>query len=97
MATYIVFGHLTDQGIRTIKSSPQRASRVEEIATEFGCAIKQMYWTLGQYDTVAIVEASDDESLIAFQFALGAAGNMRTHSMRAFEKRDFGAIVGRLP
>ena len=97
MATYVVLTHFTDQGIRTIKSSPQRASQVAEEAKRFGCEMKEIYWTLGQYDIVSIVEAPDDQSLTAFGLWLGSAGNVRTQTMRAFSKADFGAIISKLP
>jgi uncharacterized protein with GYD domain len=97
MATYVVLSHFTDQGIRTIKESPQRASQVTEAAKRFGCEMKEIYWTIGQYDIVSIVEAPNDESLTAFGLWLGSAGNIRTQSMRAFSKTDIGAIIGKLP
>ncbi|MFC5431424.1 GYD domain-containing protein [Paraburkholderia denitrificans] len=96
MATYVVLAQFTDQGIRTIKNSPQRASQVEEIARGFGCEMKEVYWTLGHYDIVAIVEATDEQSLTAFGLALGSAGNVRTQTLRAFTKSEMGAIIGKL-
>ncbi|WP_322014881.1 GYD domain-containing protein [Paraburkholderia sp. J12] len=97
MATYVVLSQFTDQGIRSIKNSPQRAGQVAEQAKSFGCEMKEIYWTLGQYDIVSIVEAPNDESLTAFGLALGAAGNIRTQTLRAFNKTDFAAIIGKLP
>jgi uncharacterized protein with GYD domain len=96
MATYVVLAQFTDQGIRTIKNSPQRASQVEELAKSFGCDMKEVYWTLGHYDVVAIVDAPDEQSFTAFGLALGSAGNVRTQTLRAFNKNEFGAIVGKL-
>jgi uncharacterized protein with GYD domain len=96
MATYVVLAQFTDQGIRTIKNSPQRASQVEELAKSFGCDMKEVYWTLGHYDVVAIVDAPDEQSFTAFGLALGSAGNVRTQTLRAFNKSEFGAIVGKL-
>lgn len=97
MATYVVLGHFTDQGIRTIKNSPQRASQVAELAKSFGCEMKDVYWTLGKYDIVALVEAPDDQSLTSFGLALGSAGNVRTQTLRAFGRSEFGAILAKLP
>lgn len=97
MGTYVVLAQFTDQGIRTIKNSPQRAGQAAEMAKAFGCEMKEVYWTLGQYDFVSIVEAKDDEALTAFGLALGSAGNIRTQTMRAFNKSDFSAIIGKLP
>ena len=73
MATYVVLSQFTDQGIRDIKNSPQRAAQVGEMAKAFGCEMKEIYWTMGQYDVVSIVEAPDDQSLSAFGLAVGSA------------------------
>ncbi|SIT38654.1 GYD family protein [Paraburkholderia ribeironis] len=97
MVTYVVLAQFTDQGIRTIKNSPQRAGQVAELAKSFGCEMKQVYWTLGQYDIVAVIEAPDEKSLTTFGFALGSAGNVRTQTLRAFSKDEIGSIIGRLP
>ena len=97
MATYVVLAQFTDQGIRTIKNTSQRASQVAEMAKTFGCEMKDVYWTLGHYDIVALMEAKDDQSLTAFEFALGSGGNVRTETLRAFSKAEIGAIIAKLP
>lgn len=97
MATYVVLAQFTDQGIRAIKNSPQRAASVAEMAKGFGCEMKEIYWTLGKYDIVTIIDAADEQSFMAFGFALGSAGNVRTQTLRAFSKDEMGAIMGRLP
>jgi uncharacterized protein with GYD domain len=97
MATYVVLAQFTDQGIRTVKNSSQRAGQVADMAKGLGCEMKDVYWTLGQYDVVAIIEAPDEQSLAAFGFALSSAGNVRTQTLRAFTKKELGAILGKLP
>jgi uncharacterized protein with GYD domain len=97
MATYVVLANYTDQGIRSVKNSPQRASQAAEMAKGFGCEMKEIYWTLGQHDIVVIVDAPDDQSLAAFGLALGSAGNVRTQALRAFTRDEAGTIFGRLP
>ena len=97
MATYVVLANFTDQGIRSVKNTTQRAGQAAEMAKGFGCEMKEIYWTLGHHDLVVIMEAPDDESLSAFGFALGSAGNVRTQTLRAFTKDEVGAILGKLP
>ena len=67
------------------------------MAKGFGCEMKEIYWTLGQYDIVAIVEAPDDQTLAAFGLALGSGGNIRTQALRAFTRDEVSPIFGRLP
>lgn len=97
MATYIALSNFTDQGIRTVKDSTKRADSVKEAAKKFGTEMKQIYWTLGNYDLVAIIEASDDASATAFALAIGAAGNIRTQTLRAFDRDEMNGILARLP
>jgi uncharacterized protein with GYD domain len=97
MATYVALLNFTDQGIRTVKDTTKRAEAVKEAAKKFGANVTQIYWTLGHHDLVSIVEAPDDESATAFSLALGAAGNLRTQTLRAFTKEEMTGILGKMP
>ncbi|MGH8856822.1 MAG: GYD domain-containing protein [Polaromonas sp.] len=93
MGTYIALSNFTDQGIRSVKDTTKRADAVKEAAKKFGANMSQIYWTLGQYDLVAIIEAPNDESATAFALAIGAAGNVRTQTLRAFTKDEMNGIL----
>ena len=54
--------NFTDQGVRNVKDSTKRGEAVMEAARKFGVSMPQIYWTLGQYDLVAVIEAQNDES-----------------------------------
>ncbi len=96
MATYIALSKFTDQGMRNIKDSTKRADAVREAASKFGARMTQLYWTLGQYDLVAIIEAPDDASATAFALAIGSAGNVRMQTLRAFSRDEMSGILGKL-
>ena len=97
MATYIALTSFTDQGIRNVKETTKRADTVREMAKKVGVTMKEMFWTLGSYDVVVIFEAPDDASMVALEFAIGALGNVRTQTLRAFSKEDITAILRKLP
>jgi uncharacterized protein with GYD domain len=96
MATYIVLGNFTDQGIRNIKDTTTRADTLKERAKSLGITVKDIYWTLGQYDTVTIVDAPDEMALTALGLAFGKAGNHRTQTLRAFSQADMDAILSKV-
>jgi uncharacterized protein with GYD domain len=96
MATYIALCSYTDQGIRNVKDSTKRADAVMAAAKKFGAKMTQIYWTLGHYDLVAIIEAPDDASATAFSLGIGTAGNVRTQTLRAFSKEEMNGILGKL-
>jgi uncharacterized protein with GYD domain len=96
MATYIVLGNYTDQGIRNIKDAPKRTEAVKEMAKKTGVTLKETFWTLGTYDFVSILEAPNDETIIAFGMSVGALGNVRTQTLRAFSAGDMAGIIGKV-
>jgi uncharacterized protein with GYD domain len=96
MLTYIALSNFTDQGIRNVKDTTKRADAVKEAAQKFGAQMTQIYWTQGQYDLVAFIEAPDEKSATAFALAIGMAGNVRTQTLRAFSREEMNEIVGKL-
>jgi uncharacterized protein with GYD domain len=96
MPTYVVLMNWTDQGIRTAKESVQRRDRADAQAERHGARIEQVYWTVGPYDLVSILEAPDDESATAMLLELGSAGNLRTTTLRAYDREEMSGIIQRL-
>jgi uncharacterized protein with GYD domain len=96
MAIYIMLASFTDQGIRKVSDSPKRTDAFKEMAKKCGATVRDAFWTLGQYDMVAIVEAPDDISMTALGLSSGALGNVRTQTLRAFTQADMKTIVGKM-
>ena len=95
MPTYISLLTFTDEGIRTVRDTIQRADSAAELAQQHGGSL-QVYWTVGPYDIVAIVEAPDDESATAFLLEAGSWGNVRTNTLRAYDRDQMSGIIQRL-
>lgn len=96
MATFIALLNFTDQGIRSVKDTTKRADAVAKAAKKFGAKLTQIYWTVGNYDLVVIIDAPDEASATAFMLSIGAAGNVRTQTLRAFTKSEMNDILGKL-
>ena len=96
MATYVVLASFTDQGIRNVKDSAKRADAFREVAKSLGATVKDIYWTLGQYDIVATVDAPDDTVVTTLGLTLGKAGNVRTQTLRAFSQAEMASILGKV-
>lgn len=96
MATYVVLANFTDQGIRNVKDTVKRADAFKELAKSLGATVKDVYWTLGQYDITAVVEAPDDAIVTALGLTLGKSGNVHTQTLRAFSRTDMDAILGKV-
>jgi uncharacterized protein with GYD domain len=97
MATYIALCNWTDQGIRSVKDSAQRAEAAEAAARKVGVTMKSTMWTLGSYDMIVQLEAPDDAAVTAFGLAVGMQGNIRTQTLRAFTRDEMKAILSKVP
>jgi uncharacterized protein with GYD domain len=96
MPYYVLLVNWTEQGIRNVKGSVERTDAVARLAEKHGGRLVQSYWTVGPYDLVGIAEAPDDESASAFALELGSAGNVRTTTMRAYDRDQMSGIIQRL-
>jgi uncharacterized protein with GYD domain len=88
--------NFTDQGIRTVGDTLQRAQRAAELAQKKYGASLQTYWTVGPYDVVGILEAPDDESATAFLLEVGSRGAVRSTTLRAYGREEMARILERL-
>lgn len=96
MATFIVLASFTDQGIKNVKQTIERAEAFKHMATKAGASVKEMYWTLGSRDVVAICEAADDETATALSLSVAMRGNVRSETLRAFSLAEMKAILDKV-
>lgn len=92
MATYVLLLKFTDQGIHNIKETRKRAEGFRAMAEKAGAKVKEVYWTLGQYDGVLILEGSD-EAAAALGMSLGSLGNVRAETLRAFSGDEISRVL----
>jgi uncharacterized protein with GYD domain len=97
MAIYISLMKFTDQGIKDIKNAPDRLEMAFKGLEAVGGKILDFYATMGEYDYVAIAEGPSDEVAMVYLMGLGAAGNVRTTTLKAFKREDFVKLVKMLP
>ena len=95
--TYISLVKFTDKGIQNAKQTTQRVTAWAAKVQSMGVTIKQMYWTLGEYDQVCIFEAPDDETAASVLLAADMLGNIRTQTMRAFTAAEMDKILAKIP
>lgn len=97
MPTFIALANFTDQGVKTAKDSVNRAEAVKAMGEKYGVKLKDIYWTMGAYDVVAIFEAPDGPTMSAVSLAVAAAGNIRSQTLRAYTKEDMKEVLKKLP
>ena len=93
MPRYVTLINWTEQGIAGFKESVDRYEATQKQFEDLGVQLVDVYWTLGEHDIVALVEAPDDESATAALLMLGSAGNVRTKTMRAFSREEMRGVI----
>jgi uncharacterized protein with GYD domain len=73
-----------------------RAEAFKEMAKKSGIAVKDLYWTLGTYDVVAVCESPDDESATALSLSVCSRGNVRSETLRAFSFEEMKRILAKM-
>jgi uncharacterized protein with GYD domain len=62
-----------------------------------GCVYKKFFMTMGSFDMVSVVDAPDDETLAKHVLTIGADGNVRTITLKAFPEEIYRSIIAGLP
>jgi len=95
MPTYVNLINWTDQGIKNFKDSTQRAQDFTNMVEKVGGHVRELLWTVGEYDLVCVVDFPDDETATATLLQVGALGSIRTKTMRAFNKTQMAKVIER--
>jgi len=95
MNRYISLINWTDQGVRTYKETVDRADAAASAFQAAGGAMVDIYWLLGPYDIAVICDFPDDETATAALLRLATAGNIRTTTMRAFDRETARSIIAK--
>jgi uncharacterized protein with GYD domain len=96
MPTYVALLNWTDHGAQTVRDTLGRGDRAAEMAQKHGARLEQLYWTVGPYDLVGILQAPDDESASAFFLEAGSGGAIRSITLRAYDRQEMSRIIERL-
>ena len=93
MPKYISLIHRTDQGRKTIKDGPSRLAASQQLAARYNCVLSQFYFTTGEYDQIAVVEAPDELSMAKYKTAVEAVGAIHMSTTRLFDETEYKAIA----
>jgi uncharacterized protein with GYD domain len=97
MATFLTTLSFTEQGIKTVRNTCERATAFKSMAKEMGVNVTALYWTQGLFDGVIICEAPNEEAVTAALLRLGSQGNVRTQTARAYNPTEMQKVLGTLP
>jgi uncharacterized protein with GYD domain len=93
MPTYVVLYNFTPDGAKSIRDSVKRAGLIRQQNAAAGFNIKEVFWTQGPYDMVALVDAPSEERMMGAMLNIVAAGNATSTTMRAFDATAMSRIL----
>jgi uncharacterized protein with GYD domain len=96
MTTYILLVNWTERGVQQVKDSPRRLDAARKMLRDMGGDLKSVHLTMGEYDLVIVMEASDDAVAARFVLQLGMLGNVRTRTLKAFPEAAYREIIASL-
>jgi uncharacterized protein with GYD domain len=95
MTTYVSLINWTEQGITNFRDTTQRAEDFTKLVESSGGTVRELLWTVGEYDIVSIADFPDDETAVAALLQVGSAGNIRSNTLRAFDADQMRGIIRR--
>jgi uncharacterized protein with GYD domain len=96
MAIFITTIKFTQQGVKGVAETTKRAAALQAAAKKMGVKVTDIFWTLGEYDGLLILEAPDDETATILLLHLGAMGNVHTTTARAFNAAEMDKILAKV-
>jgi uncharacterized protein with GYD domain len=98
MQTYVTLMKYTEQGVRDIKNTLRRYDETIKPRLEaLGIELTDYYLVMGEFDDVVIWKAPSDEVAMTWLLELGAMGNSRSTTLRAFNAEQFSEMIEKLP
>ena len=93
MPLFVMLTNLTPDGVKTLKSNPNRVGEVNKEVEQIGAKVVAQYATLGRYDFVTIVEAEDDKTMAKVSVELGSRGTMTSETMAAMKSDELASTL----
>jgi uncharacterized protein with GYD domain len=93
MTIYVILGNFTQKRIDTIKNLPKDLEEAKKIFKSYGVKIKELVFTMGRYDVVAIGEAPNEETITKALLHWGSQGLLRTETLTGFAPEKMAELL----
>jgi uncharacterized protein with GYD domain len=97
MAKYISLVKYTAKGIENVKESPNRLDAFKQLCESMGATVEGFYLTMGRYDIVLIVDATNPETAAKVILTTTSAGAVSTETLPAFTEEEYRKVISELP
>lgn len=92
MPVFVVLGNWTDEGFKNAKDAPGRIKDTHKAVAEAGGKM-QLYYTLGEYDFIMVLDVPDDKAIVKILVWLGSKGNVRTKTLKAWTEDEAAKVL----
>ena len=96
MPKFVTLVNFTDEGAKNVKQLSERWDGARKAIEAAGGKV-EFYLTMGQYDQVVVTEFPNDEVGAIAALSIGAMGNVRTETLKAWDEAETRKIVQGLP
>jgi len=93
MTRYVSLITFTEEGIRNIKNSIERATAFRLAVESAGGKVYDQYWSTGEFDGCVIFEAPNDQIATALLLKLGHDGHVRTRTLQVYNASEFQKVL----
>ncbi len=93
MPTYVMLSRLSPEGVKTLKSNPDRVKEVNQEVERLGVRVLSQHALLGAYDFITVLEAPDAETVARVSVELGSRGTASYETLTAIPVDDFIASL----
>ena len=97
MPRYVLLVDWTEEGVQAVDRTVERLEQGAKLGETFGCELEHVWWTQGTHDMVSVVQAPDEQAMVAYTLAVARLGNLRTTTLRAWDGHEMREILSRLP
>lgn len=81
MSIYVMLGNFKHDAFETFVSLEERDRKAAKVIESFGRKIITLYYMLGRYDFIAIIDLPTKEALVKFLAIIGKHGTIRTETL----------------
>lgn len=86
MPVYVMLGNLTHAAFDQLDTIEQRDKKAREIIESLGGKLISLWYTLGQYDFIVVIEMPSREILVKFLTIVGKFGTVRTETLETIPR-----------
>lgn len=95
MPQYFILGKWTDKGVQNVRESPKRVDAVKALAEKLGGKM-ELYYTMGEYDFIAVANAPNDDAVMQLALQVGSQGNARTTTVKAWTVAEGTKVIAKV-